>query len=363
MPCLCSESAAPLHHHHVASGSSAPWRTCHSFQIPLFYRPYLSTSTASKDSLLGDKNILLMGPPGAGKTTVGRIVAHKLGLPAVDIDDDVLEPTWNMPVAAKLASVGGRRFLEEEGKALCNFSASGCVISLSGSNPLDTFAMQHVKQSGIVVYLDVDAEDIIHRLARMKVNRIVGQEAGVPMKNILRYRKQFYEKWFDIRVLCGRGETVMEVADKVLKALERYNNAETFTSTRTNDASKNVYFSDVVVSGLAKDGGLYVPRKGLPKLEANEWVRLVDKSYQERALVLLEKCIHPCDVSALHLNAMVVKAYATNFASEEVAPVKHLMDNQYIQELFHGPTASFKDLALQLMPQLFAHCLPPMCNF
>lgn len=46
-----------------------------------------------------------------------------------------------------------------------------------------------------------------------------------------------------------------------------------------------------------------------------------------------------------------------------MAPVKHLRHNQYVQELFHGPTASFKDLALQLMPQLFAHCIPPMCNY
>ncbi|XP_033842104.1 threonine synthase-like 1 [Periophthalmus magnuspinnatus] len=324
---------------------------------------YLSTSTPNRGSLLGDKNILLMGPPGAGKTTVGRILAHKLGLPAVDIDDDVLEPTWNMPVAAKLASVGGQRFLEEEGKALCNFSASGCVISLSGSNPLDTLAMQHIKRSGIVVYLDVDAEDIIQRLARMKVNRVVGQEAGIPMKNILRYRKQFYEKWFDIRVLCGRGETVLEVADKVLNVLERYNNPDKYISTRSNDASKSVYFSDVAVVGMAKDGGLYVPQNGFPKLEANEWVRLVDKPYHERAFVLLEKCIHPHDISGPDLKAMVMKAYGSNFASEDVAPVRHLMGNQYIQELFHGPTASFKDLALQLMPQLFAQCLPPMCNF
>ncbi|XP_020786377.2 threonine synthase-like 1 [Boleophthalmus pectinirostris] len=326
-------------------------------------RLYLSTSTPKRDSLLGDKNILLMGPPGAGKTTVGRILAHKLGLPAVDVDDDILEPTWNMPVAAKLASVGGQRFLEEEGKALCNFSTSGSVISLSGSNPLDTLAMQHIKRSGIVVYLDVDAEDIIHRLARMKVNRVVGQEAGVPMKNILRYRKQFYEKWFDIRVLCGRGETVMDIANKVLNALEWYNNPDKFISTRSNDTSKSVYFSDVVVDGLAKDGGLYVPQNGFPKLEANEWVRLIDKPYQERTFILLEKCIHPRDVSGPHLKTMVMKAYGSNFASEDVAPVRHLMDNQFVQELFHGPTASFKDLALQLMPQLFAHCLPPMCNF
>ncbi|TDG97484.1 hypothetical protein EPR50_G00226520 [Perca flavescens] len=337
-------------------------------------RCYLSPFPASKSwlstkaSLLGDNNILLMGPPGAGKTTVGRIVAHRLGLPLIDVDDDVLEMTWKMPVAAKLAAVGGERFLEEEGQALCNFSASGCVVSLTGSNPLHAAAMQHVKESGLVIYLDVDSEDIIQRLARMKVNRIVGQEAGASMSDILHYRKQFYEKWLDVRVLCGRGDTVEEVAEKVLKAVERYHNrvAETYVSTRSDSVASSkqeTYFSDVVVEGLATNGGLYVPRNGFPNIGAREWLRLADMSYPERALVLLEKCIHPLDVSALDLRTMVFKAYGSNFSSEAVAPVKHLIHNQYVQELFHGPTASFKDLALQLMPQLFAYCLPQMCNY
>ncbi|XP_071340799.1 threonine synthase-like 1 isoform X1 [Trachinotus anak] len=337
-------------------------------------RCYLSPFSTSKlwictrTTLLGGKNILLMGPPGAGKTTVGRVVAHRLGLPVIDVDDDVLETTWKMPVAAKLASVGGERFLEEEGQALSNFSASGCVISLTGSNPLHAEAMQHISQNGLVIYLDVDSEDIIQRLTRMKVNRIVGQEAGISMRDILQYRKQFYEKWLDVRVLCGTGDTVEEVSEKVLKAVERYqeHEVETFVSTRFDSAgssNQKAYFSDVVVEGLATDGGLYVPKNGFPRIDAREWLRLVDMSYPERALVLLEKCIHPLDVCALDLRTMVLKAYGSNFSSEAVAPVKHLSHNQYVQELFHGPTASFKDLALQLMPQLFVYCLPSMCNY
>ncbi|KAM4533623.1 threonine synthase-like 1 [Odontesthes bonariensis] len=321
---------------------------------------------STKTGLLGDKNILLMGLPGAGKTTVGKIVAHKLGLPAIDVDDDILETAWKMPVAAKLAAVGGKGFLEEEGQALRNFSASGCVISLTGSNPLHAEAMQHVKQSGLVVYLDVDSEDIMHRLSRMKVNRIVGQEAGASMRDILLYRRQFYERWLDVRVLCGTGDTVEEVAEKVLRTVERYqkHDEETYESTRCDGAAdEKTYFSDVVVEGLAADGGLYIPKNGFPVIDAREWLRLVSMSYPERALVLLEKCIHPLEVSALDLRSMIFKAYGSNFSSDRVAPVKHLIHNQYVQELFHGPTASFKDLALQLMPQLFAHCLPPMCNY
>ncbi|XP_054622361.1 threonine synthase-like 1 [Dunckerocampus dactyliophorus] len=309
-----------------------------------------------------------MGPPGAGKTTVGRIVAHRLGLPVVDIDDDVLETTWKMSVASKLDAVGGKRFLEEEGQVLCNFSASGCVVSLTGSNPLHPEAMKHVKQSGMVIYLDVDSEDILQRLHRMKVDRLVGREAGQSIRDILRHRKQFYERWLDVRVFCGRNDTVEDVAEKVLQAVERYHNhaAETYVSTRSDSkgaSGETTHFSDVVVEGLASDGGLYVPKNGFPKMGTNEWLRLVDMSYQEQALVLLEKCIHPLDVSALDLRQMIYKAYGSNFSCEDVAPVKHLVHNMYIQELFHGPTSSFKDLALQLMPHLFAYCLPPMCNY
>lgn len=117
------------------------------------------------------------------------------------------------------------------------------------------------------------------------------------------------------------------------------------------------------MEGLAPDGGLYVLNKGFPKLEPSEWMRLADMSYPERALIILEKCIHPMDIAPAELRSMVNRAYGQNFASKLVAPVKHLAEDQYVLELFHGPTASFKDLALQLMPQLFAHCLPQMCNY
>ncbi|XP_030055146.1 threonine synthase-like 1 [Microcaecilia unicolor] len=322
-------------------------------------------------TLTGDKNLILMGPPGAGKTTVGRIIGQKLGCPVIDVDNDILEKTWNMSVSEKLQDVGNEQFLEEEGKALINFTASGSVISLSGSNPMHATSMQHIKKNGIVVYLDVHSGDILDRLHLMKVNRIIGQNSGTSMKDILQKRKQFYKKWHDVRVFCEAGITAEMMANKVLTEVKRYQDSEseTFVSTRSTlpDKYEQKYsakhFSDVVIEGLASDGGLFVPERKLPKLSAGEWESLLGASYIERAQILLEKCIHPADVPAVNLGEIVEVAYGNNFACSKIAPVRHLMGNQYILELFHGPTASFKDLALQLMPHLFAYCIPRTCNY
>ncbi|XP_031470217.1 threonine synthase-like 1 [Phasianus colchicus] len=325
----------------------------------------ISKSWFSSHSLVGNKNIILMGPPGAGKTTVGRIVGQKLDCPAIDIDDDVLERTWNMSVAEKLQDVGNEQFLEEEGKALLKFSASGSVISLTGSNPMHTAGMQHVKRNGIVVYLDVPTMVIMSRLKSMKVDRIVGQGPATSLKDILQFRKQFYKRWYDVRVLCGGNMAAEVVAEKVLDAVKRYQNSEveTYVSTRSSQKNSHKYFSDVVIEGLASDGGLFVPERGLPELTAEEWQTLIGATYAERAQVILERCIHPADIPASKLREIVGTAYGENFTCSKIAPVRHLTGNQFLLELFHGPTASFKDFALQIMPHIFAYCIPRSCNY
>uniref|UniRef100_A0A0P6JC84 Threonine synthase-like 1 n=1 Tax=Heterocephalus glaber TaxID=10181 RepID=A0A0P6JC84_HETGA len=351
---------------HVKADKHAQLFLSRSFVLAELRKSWLSTH-----SLVGDKNIILMGPPGAGKTTVGRILSQKLGCCVIDVDDDILEKAWNMSVSEKLQDVGDEQFLEEEGKAVLNISASGSVIALTGSNPLHEASMRHLRKNGIIVYLDVPVVDIINRLKLMKIDRIVGYNYETPITDLLKFRRQYYKKWYDTRVLCDSGASPEEVADKVLSAVQRYQDvdSETFISTRhfrSKDHEQKVstkFFSDAVIEGLASDGGLFVPEKEFPKLNSWEWKSLVEATYPERAQILLERCIHPADIPAARLGEMIENAYGENFACSKIAPVRHLSGNQFILELFHGPTGSFKDLSLQLMPHIFAHCIPPSCNY
>ncbi|XP_070558569.1 threonine synthase-like 1 isoform X2 [Ptychodera flava] len=301
-----------------------------------------------------DRNVILMGCPGAGKTTLGRMIAKSLSMPVVDIDDDHLEPSWKTTVGNKLSEVGPERFLQLEGEALLQFNRHKTVISLTGSNPMHQEAMEHISKSGIVVFLDVPLQDILNRLERMKVDRIVGQRPGVSMADILKYRQQFYEKSYDIRVICAENDSLESIADKIMKALERFDDRQGYVSSRNskNAESDQMNLNQVIRKGLAGDGGLYVPASGIPHLQTTQWNRLISCSYQERALRILEQWINPTDLSHSNLKSMIDSAY-DSFNCNKVVPMVHLERNQYLLELFHGPTASFKDAALQLMPQFF----------
>ncbi|XP_021344011.1 threonine synthase-like 1 isoform X2 [Mizuhopecten yessoensis] len=300
-----------------------------------------------------------MGSPGSGKTTVGRLLGPKLGMDVLDIDDHHLESFWGMPVSEKLAEVGSDSFIEEEGKALMEFNERGKVISLTGSNPMYKPAMDHIARTGTVVFLDTPSDDIVRRLEEMRVNRIVGQNDGVTMESILKYRQQFYEGSYDIRVIVEENENPESITNKVFLALSRLKMKPGYVSTRQNskpEARKS--FSDVILKGLAPDGGLFVPGSCLPVLSIGEMKRMVDSKYPQRALQILEKCIHPSDLHPSVLSTFVSRAYSNdNFECFKVFPVRHLDNNQYLLELFHGPTASFKDAALQLMPQFFVNAL------
>ena len=124
----------------------------------------------------------------------------------------------------------------------------------------------------------------------------------------------------------------------------------TYVSTR--GAAPELGFADVLLAGLAIDGGLYVPSQW-PSLTVAAFERFASMSYSEIAIEVMWPFVEG-SIERDAFVAIVTDAYAT-FATDDVVPIVDLGDNFWLAELFHGPTLAFKDVALQLVGRLFDH--------
>jgi threonine synthase len=124
-----------------------------------------------------------------------------------------------------------------------------------------------------------------------------------------------------------------------------------YVSTRAaSGASERLAFDDVLLAGLARDGGLYVPGE-VPVLSREQIAALAGLSYPELALRVMAPFMGARG-AAPGLKRLVADSYA-GFDHAGVAPLKQLDAGLWLMELFHGPTLAFKDYALQLVGRLF----------
>jgi threonine synthase len=122
----------------------------------------------------------------------------------------------------------------------------------------------------------------------------------------------------------------------------------------TRGEAPSLGFSDALLAGLARDGGLYLPREW-PSFSKKEIRALRGKSYEEIAFTVLSPFVEG-DVPADKFRAMIDEAYAT-FRHPAIAPLVQTGPNAFVLELFHGPTLAFKDVAMQLLGRLMDHVL------
>ena len=125
-----------------------------------------------------------------------------------------------------------------------------------------------------------------------------------------------------------------------------------YISTRGEAAP--LRFRDAMLAGLARDGGLYVPREW-PTLTKREIRALRGKTYQEVAFEVLSRFTDG-EIAAEKLKTMINEAYAT-FRHPAVVPLVQTGPNDFVLELFHGTTLAFKDVAMQLLARLMDHVL------
>jgi len=125
-----------------------------------------------------------------------------------------------------------------------------------------------------------------------------------------------------------------------------------YESTRNNKLKKT--FSEVLLLGLAEDGGLFVPKKW-PKVSERELSKFKNMNYQEIAFHISKKFIEN-EINDKDLKKIITKSFK-NFSNKNIATYKELGNNKWLLELFHGPTLAFKDYALQVVSNLFEHVL------
>lgn len=121
-----------------------------------------------------------------------------------------------------------------------------------------------------------------------------------------------------------------------------------FISTRGQ--TESLGFSDAVATGLAPDGGLFLPET-LPDFSC-DLARFEKLSYAELCFEFMR--VFATDIPADTLRALIAQSY-TGFAHKDIAPLVKLDERTYVLELFHGPTLAFKDFALQLLGNLYGH--------
>ncbi|WP_264049079.1 threonine synthase [Methylobacterium flocculans] len=122
----------------------------------------------------------------------------------------------------------------------------------------------------------------------------------------------------------------------------------------TRGAAAPLSFSDALLAGLARDGGLYVPETW-PQITKPAIADLAGVRYADAAKTVLRPLIDG-EIADADLDTMIEDAYAT-FRHPAVCPLTQLDDNLFLLELFHGPTLAFKDVAMQLLGRLMDHVL------
>ena len=125
-----------------------------------------------------------------------------------------------------------------------------------------------------------------------------------------------------------------------------------YISTRGNAPALN--FEQVLLTGLAADGGLYVPET-LPQFSAKDIAEMAGMDYPQLAQRIISPFVDDC-IPADDLKAILEETYA-EFRHNAVAPMVQIARNQWVLELFHGPTLAFKDFALQLLGRLLDYVL------
>lgn len=164
-------------------------------------------------------NIVLIGMPGVGKSTIGVVLAKVLGYQFVDADLVIQEKEGKL-LCEIIEEVGADGFIEVENRINSQIEAHHAIIATGGSVVYGREAMEHLRQIGTVIYLKLPYEELNRRLRDIKGRGVVLKD-GQTLRDLYEERVPLYEKYADITV-DEHQLTVEETIEKIMGLKDKF---------------------------------------------------------------------------------------------------------------------------------------------
>lgn len=162
-------------------------------------------------------NFIMIGMPGSGKSTLGRILAENISYDFIDTDDLIMEH-YKRPLKELIDELGVEGFIEAEGKILETVNVQNTVIATGGSAIYSKDGMDHLESIGKVVYLCYTLEDIETRVGNLITRGVVCRNCKT-LNELFEQRRPYYERYADIIVHLEHasvGKSIQKLKNAIL---------------------------------------------------------------------------------------------------------------------------------------------------
>ncbi len=163
-------------------------------------------------------NLIFIGMPSSGKSTLGRLLARELGRPFLDTDD-VIRQINGCELHEIMDRDGLDGFLQREVEAICTVDVDNTVIATGGSAIYSPAGMEHLKKIGRVIYVAINYETLEKRVGDPHLRGVV-LAPGKTLRDLYAERVPLYEKYADLTLVQADGETTRESVSRLLELIK-----------------------------------------------------------------------------------------------------------------------------------------------